>query len=112
MNHTEHAISRVEFETILERRERVRSVQDRISRFANRVLDDVLTEGLARFDGSPRTLEFRRVELDLGEISLEHLERELEEKMSRHLRVTKANRHSGSCRRKWAGMTWTFVANS
>ncbi len=87
MKHTEHAIARVEFETVLERRERVRSVQDRISRFANRVLQEVLTEGLSRFDGSRRTSVFRRVELDLGEISLEHLELDLEEGITRQLRA-------------------------
>jgi hypothetical protein len=87
MKHTEHAIARVEFETVLERRERVRSVQDRISRFANGVLQDVLTEGLSRFDESRRTSVFRRVELDVGEISLEHLERDLEERITRQLRA-------------------------
>lgn len=82
-----HTIARVKFETVLDRRERVRPVQDRISRFAAGALQDVLTEALSRFEESQRISVFRAVEIDLGEISIEHLERDLEEGIARQLRA-------------------------
>ena len=87
MKPAQHAITRVKFETVLERRDRVTLLQDRISAFANRILQDALTEGLSSFGESQQKSVFLEVELDLGEISFEYLERDLETGIIRELRA-------------------------
>jgi len=87
MKPPQHTVARLAFETVLERRQRVVSLQDRISVFARRALQDVLAEGLSRFDRSQRRPVFLKVELDLGEISFDFLERDLEVGIARELRA-------------------------
>jgi hypothetical protein len=86
MNRMPHRIARLVFEIGLQGRERVTPVQNRISAFAVGNLHSVVVDSLSLMAGDRNLLVFFKVELDLGKISLAHLEEDLAAGISRCLR--------------------------
>jgi len=97
MNRMPHRIARLVFEIGLHGRDRVTPVQNRISAFAAGGLHSVLVDSLSLLAGDQNLLVFFRVELDLGKISLAHLEEDLAAGIARCLREW-ALRTSSLCR--------------
>ena len=78
MSQWPNRIGRVVFETSFHGRERVSTLQNRISAFAAARLQAILAESLSLLAGREDLLIFYSVELELGRISFDRLEEDLE----------------------------------
>lgn len=86
MTRAPHIVLRLLFELGLRGRDRVAPVQNRVSVFAGGSLHGVMTKALQPVSGSRNYLVIEKIELDLGEISLQNLEEDLAAGIARCLR--------------------------
>ena len=86
MTRAPHIVLRLVFELGLRERERVTSVQNRVSVFTGGSLHGVMTKGLQPLSGGRNYLVVEKIEMDLGEISLQNMEEDLAAGIARCLR--------------------------
>ncbi|HWF06451.1 MAG TPA: contractile injection system tape measure protein, partial [Candidatus Angelobacter sp.] len=86
MNRAAHKITCVVFEIGLRGREHVTAIQNRISIFAGGPLETVLIQSLSALAGEDRVLELAQIELNIGNVSYQHLEEDLAAGIARCLR--------------------------
>lgn len=77
MNRAAHKITRVVFEIGLRGREQVTTIQNRISAFAGGALETVLIQSLSSLAGHDHLLAQHGIELNIGNVSYQHLEEDL-----------------------------------
>jgi hypothetical protein len=86
MNRAAHKITRVVFEIGLRGCEQVTTIQNRISAFAGGALETILIQSLSSLAGQDHLLVQDGIELNIGNVSYQHLEEDLAAGIARCLR--------------------------